>query len=105
MVCSFGSIDKLTSAGDFVATTVVSIEEFCDEISDQLFLDVCEPASLLVRDLGLDSLALLIVCLIVDEAGGEVPPDLDLASASVGDVYHYLALSRERNPDGTSQPV
>jgi len=56
-------------------------------------LDI-SPESQLVADLGFDSLELLLFAAFLDKlrAGFELPAQLDLRDATVGDAHYYLTL-------------
>lgn len=91
----------ISGAPAAVAGSVPTFAEFCSVVSSELLIDTdrASEQSLLVDDLGFDSLALIELVVLAERWGAAPwPEDLIASLRTLGDVYHYLCSSAERAP-------
>jgi len=71
----------------------MTFDEFTASIQSSLGLEQNSdwlPESRLQSDLGMDSLAMLELLVLLDEAGHEIPEDMVTSYSTLGDVYRVL---------------
>lgn len=95
------------SAPTFDATRVPELEfgEFCSFVGDELGCELagCEAGTLLVDELGWDSLAFFELLGLFDRLALDVPDELLGALRTLGDVHHYFTRLSAREYDFDSR--
>ncbi|MEJ5255945.1 MAG: GNAT family N-acetyltransferase [Acidimicrobiales bacterium] len=83
------------------SSSVPTFAEFCSAVSNELLVDLdgASEESLLVDDLGFDSLALIELVVLAERwAAAPWPEDLIASLRTLGDVYHHLCTSAQDGP-------